>query len=172
MKTKLAVGIFATSILLSQSFAADEHLEIKGFHAGMKRYELSGHLTDFCFKERCVLSRKTAFTVGGVKGRFLTATYNSDGEADLIEFGFDSLKFSQLQAALTEKYPQAACKNSEVITRLGLRVPQVVCRYETASEGIYVLRVAGTINRSLLFVMSAEKRLEVRDHFAAATRDL
>jgi hypothetical protein len=173
VKIQLAIGALVASCLLTQSIvAAEDDLEIKGFHSGMKRYELTGHLKEFCYREGCALSRKTPFTVGGVKGRFLTADYNANGEADAIEFVFDSLQFAPLQAALTEKYPQAVCQSSEAIARSGIKVPQVMCRYETSSAGIYLLRVAGNINRSVMFVLSAEKRQEVRDRVIAATRDL
>jgi hypothetical protein len=162
----LVTGFFDTAAL------ADEFLDIKGFHVGMKGHELKGHLTDFCYQEGCGFSRKTPFTVGGVKGKFLTASYDTNGAADTIDFIFDSFEFEHLRGALVEKFPQSTCANSEVITRLGLRVPQVLCRYETAKDGIYLVRVAGNINKSVMFVMSAEKRQDVRDHVAAANRDL
>jgi hypothetical protein len=160
------------SVLLSTVAFADESVDIKGFHAGMQRHELKGHLTDFCYLEACALSRKTPFTVGGVKGKLLTATYDGDGAADSIDFIFDSFGFDHLRAAMLEKFPAARCENSEAITRLGLHVPQVICHFETSKDGIYLMRVAGNINRSVMFVMSAEKRKEVRDHIVAANKDL
>jgi hypothetical protein len=135
-------------------------------------YELKGHLNDFCYAEGCVLSRKTPFTVGGVKGKLLRTSYDSNGAADLIEFKFDSLQFAHLRSAMIEKFPKTQCVDSEVITRLGIRVPQVLCRYETPKDGIYLARVAGNINRSVMFVISAERRREVKDHIAAANKDL
>ncbi len=172
MASRWAIGVLAVSVLFSAAASADEYLDIKGFHVGMKGYELKGHLTDFCYHEGCVVSRKTPFTVGGVKGKLLNATYDTNGAADMIEFVFDSFGFDSIRSAFIEKYPNAKCVNSEVITRIGLRVPQVVCRYETDRDGIYLVRVAGNINKSLMFVISAEKRQEVRDHIAAANKDL
>jgi hypothetical protein len=172
MTNRWTLGTLLISILLSGAAFADDSVDIKGFHAGMKRYELKGHLTDFCYLEGCALSRKTPFTVGGVKGKLLSATYDSDGAADSIDFIFDSFGFGQLRAAMLEKFPGTKCENSEAITRLGLHVPQVLCRFETAKDGIYLVRVAGNINRSVMFVMSAEKRQEVREHIAAANKDL
>jgi hypothetical protein len=153
--------------------ATDDDIEIKGFHLGMKRWELKAHERDFCYsKAGCALSHKTQFTVGGVDGKLLTATFDDDAAVNSVEFVFDSFGFEQIRRALLEKYPHASCLNSEVITRQGIKLPQVICRFETDRDGIYLLRVAGNINRSLLFVMSADKRQEVRDHIAAATKDL
>jgi hypothetical protein len=172
MTNRWTLGTVLVSILLSGAAFAEDSVDIKGFHAGMKRYELTGHLTDFCYLEGCALSRKTPFTVGGVKGRLLAATYDSNGTADSIDFIFDSFAFDQLRAAMLEKFPDTKCDKSEVITRLGLRIPQVFCHFETAQDGIYLARVAGNINKSVMFVMSAEKRQEVREHIAATNKDL
>lgn len=172
MTNRWTLGTVLVSMLLSGAAFAEDSVDIKGFHAGMKRYELTGHVTDFCYLEGCVLSRKTPFTVGGVKGRLLAATYDSNGAADLIDFIFDSFGFDQLRAAMIEKFPNTKCENSEVITRLGLHVPQVLCRFETPKDGIYLVRVAGNINKSVMFVMSAEKRQEMREHIAATNKDL
>jgi hypothetical protein len=161
----LMCGVFGPAV-------AGEHLDIKGFHVGMQRWELKAHEKDFCYAEGCVLSRKTPFTVGGVKGRLLAATYDSSATADSIDFTFDSFGFDGLRKAMVEKYPNTACVDSEVITRLGLHVPQVTCKFETADDGIYLVRVAGNINRSLLLVMSAQKRQDVRNHLEAANKDL
>jgi hypothetical protein len=92
--------------------------------------------------------------------------------ADSIDFIFDSFGFDQLRAAMIEKFPGTKCENSEVITRRGLLVPQVICRFEAAKDGIYLMRVAGNINKSMMFVLSAEKRQEMREHVAAANKDL
>lgn len=164
----VAVGL--AMVVVAQ--AADDYLDVKGFHVGMQGYELKGHLSDFCYEEGCALSRKTPFTVGGVKGKLLHASYDANGSANLIEFKFDSMQFAHLRTALVEKFPKTQCVDSEVITRLGLHVPQVLCRYETERDGIYLVRVDGNINRSVMFVISAEKRQEVRDHIAAANKDL
>lgn len=167
-------GIFlslAVSLLTSSVASADDLLEIKGFHVGMKTWEVTAHEHDFCYSKVC-LAHKTPFTVGGVAGKFLNATYDDSAAANLVEFGFDSFGFQNLRSALVEKYPGTKCMNSEVITRLGLHVPQVVCRYETDKDGIYLVRVAGNINSSLLFIMSAEKREEVKEHIIAANHDL
>jgi len=172
MLVKWSIAALLASVGLCGLASADDFLDIKGFHAGMKRYELKGHLTDFCFQQGCAFSKKTPFTVGGVKGQFLGATYDSNGAADSIDFTFDSFDFKQLRAALTDKYPHSNCVNSEAITRLGIKVPQVFCRFETDKDGIYLIRVAGNINRSMMFVMSAEKREEVKEHVVAANRDL
>jgi hypothetical protein len=172
MANKWTLGTLLFAVLFGTVAYADESVDIKGFHAGMKRYELKGHLSDFCYLEACTLSRKTLFTVGGVKGKLLAATYDTDGAADSIDFIFDSFGFDHLRAAMLEKFPATRCENSEVITRLGLHVPQVLCRFETAKDGIYLVRVAGNINKSVMFVMSAEKRQEMREHVAAANKDL
>ncbi len=172
MTNRWTLGALLGSILLSGTAFAEDSVDIKGFHAGMKRYELTGHLTDFCYLEGCAFSRKTPFTVGGVKGRLLATTYDNNGTADSIDFIFDSFGFDQLRAAMLEKFPGTKCENSEVITRLGLHVPQVLCRFETSKDGIYLARVAGNINKSVMFVMSAEKRQEMREHIAAANKDL
>ena len=173
MNFKSAVTGIAVSVLVFPFALADgDHLEIKGFHVGMKNWEVTAHEHDFCYAKTCPLSRKTPFTVGGVTGKFLNATYDDSAAANLVEFGFDSFGFENLKNALVEKYPGTKCMNSEVITRLGLHVPQVVCRYETDKDGIYLMRVAGNINKSLLFIMSAEKREEVKEHIVAANHDL
>jgi hypothetical protein len=172
MANRWTIPTLLLSMLFSTAASADESVEIKGFHAGMQRYELKGHLTDFCYLEACAFSRKTPFTVGGVKGKLFTATYDSAGEADSIDFIFDSFGFDRLRAAMLDKFPATKCENSEAITRLGLHVPQVLCRFETAKDGIYLVRVAGNINKSVMFVMSAEKRQELREHIAAANKDL
>jgi hypothetical protein len=172
MTNKWATPTLLLSMVFGTAASAEESLEIKGFHAGMQRHELKGHLTDFCYLEACALSRKTPFTVGGVKGKLLTATYNSEGAADSIDFVFDSFGFDRLRAAMLEKFPATKCENSEAITRLGLHVPQVLCRFETNKDGIYLVRVAGNINKSVMFVMSAEKRQELREHIAATNKDL
>jgi len=172
MLIKWSIFALLLSAGLCELASADDLLDIKGFHAGMKGYELKGHLTDFCFQEGCAFSKKTPFTVGGVKGKFLAATYDSNGAADSIDFVFDSFGFEPLRAALIDKYPQSKCVNSEVITRRGIQVPQVLCRFETGKDGIYLIRAAGSINQSMMFVMSAEKREEVKEHVVAANRDL
>jgi hypothetical protein len=172
MASTWKLGTLLFAVLFGTAAYADESIDIKGFHAGMKRYELKGHLSDFCYLEGCTLSRKTLFTVGGVKGKLLAATYDADGTADSIDFIFDSFGFDHLRAAMLEKFPATRCEISEVITRLGLHVPQVICRFETQKDGIYLARVAGNINKSVMFVISAEKRQEVRDHLAAANKDL
>ena len=164
----LAVSLWASSL----SFADSAPLDIKGFHVGMKNWEVTAHERDFCYAKVCGLSHKTPFTVGGVTGKFLNATYDDSAAANLVEFGFDSFGFKNLRNALVSKYPDTKCVNSEVITRLGIHVPQVVCRYETDRDGIYLMRVAGNINKSLLFIMSAEKREEVKEHIVAANHDL
>jgi hypothetical protein len=158
--------------MLSVPAVASESVDIKGLHAGMQGYELRGHLKDFCYIDVCLLSHKPMFTVGGVRGHLLAARYDGNGAADLIDFEFDSFGFAQLRTAMVEKFPATRCIESEVITRLGLQVPQVVCRYETDKDGIYLVRVAGNINKSIMFVLSAEKRDELREHIAAATRDM
>jgi len=122
--------------------------------------------------EGCLLTNKIPFTVGRVKERFLAVSYNDSAEVTMADFTFDSLQFEHLRTALVDKYPQARCLESEVITRIGTRVPQVVCKYETSKDGINLVRVAGNINRSLLFVMSAEKRKELQEHIAATNKDL
>jgi hypothetical protein len=173
MKLKLAIAGMAASVLVSSFTLADDGLvEVKGFHIGMKNWEVTAHERDFCYGKGCALSRKTPFTVGGVAGKFLNATYDDSAAANLIEFGFDSFGFTRLRAAIVEKYPGTKCVDSEVITRLGLHVPQVLCRYETDKDGIYLMRVAGNINRSLLFIMSADKKQDVKDHIVAANHDL
>jgi hypothetical protein len=172
MANRWTISTLLLSVLFSAAAFADESVDIKGFHSGMQRHELKGHLTDFCYLEGCALSRRTPFTVGGVKGKFLTASYDGNGAADSIDFIFDSFGFDHLKAAMLEKFPETKCVSSEVITRLGLHVPQVLCRFETNKDGIYLARVAGNINKSVMFVMSAEKRQEVRDHIAVANRDL
>jgi hypothetical protein len=173
MNVRLVIASMAVSVLASSFAVADgDLLEIKGFHVGMKNWEVTAHEHDFCYAKSCPLSHKTPFTVGGVTGRFFNATYDDSATANLVEFGFDSFGFQNLRNALVEKYPGTKCRNSEVITRLGLHVPQVVCRYETDKDGIYLMRVAGNINRSLLFIMSAEKREEVKEHIVAANHDL
>jgi hypothetical protein len=172
---KRYLGAIAGLALFTSASAgqAEDFLEIKGFHVGMKSWEFKAHQTDFCYMEGCFLSpNKTFFTVGGVKGRFFGVSYNDSAEVAMAEFTFDSLQFDHLRTALIEKYPRAKCSDSEVITRLGRRVPQMVCGFETAKDGIYLVRVAGNINRSLMFVMSAEKRKDLRDHIAAANKDL
>lgn len=160
------------STLVSAIALGAEHLDVKGFHVGMQRWEIKAHESDFCYTGRCTLSHKPLFTVGDVRGRLLGATYDDSARATSIDFAFDSFGFDRLKAALLTKYPDARCTTSEAITRLGLHVPQVVCRYETETDGIYLVRVAGNINRSLLFLMSAEKRREVLTHIAAANHDL
>jgi hypothetical protein len=172
MAIRWTIPALLLSVLFSTAASAGDSVDIKGFHAGMPRHDLTGHLTDFCYLEGCALSRKTPFTVGGIKGKFLTATYDGNGAADSIDFIFDSFGFDRLRTAMIEKFPGTECVDSEVITRLGLHVPQVLCHFESAKDGIYLVRVAGNINKSVMFVMSAEKRQEVREHVAAANKDL
>jgi hypothetical protein len=173
MNAKWAFASIAVSVLVASFAVADsDPLDIKGFHVGMKNWEITAHEHDFCYAKTCPLSHKTPFTVGGVTGKFLNATYDDSAAANLVEFGFDSFGFQNLRNALLQKYPGTKCVNSEVITRLGLHVPQEVCRYETDKDGIYLMRVAGNINKSLLFIMSAEKREEVKEHIVAANHDL
>ena len=172
MNLKLTFASIAASALVSSLVFADDHLEIKGFHVGMKNWEVTAHERDFCYEKVCPFSRKTPFTVGGVSGKVLKATYDDSAAANLIEFGFDSFGFSSLRTAMVEKYPGTKCVDSEVITRLGIHVPQVLCRYETDKDGMYLMRVAGNINKSLLFIMSSEKKQEVKDHIIAANHDL
>jgi hypothetical protein len=172
MISKWYVGTFVGFMLSTTAAGADESVEIKGFHVGMKTWEFKAHQTDFCYLEGCLLAHKIPFTVGGVKGGFFGVSYNDSAEVTLAEFNFDSLQFEHLRTAMIEKYPKTKCSNSEVITRLGRRVPQVICGFETSKDGIYLLRVAGNINRSLMFVMSAEKRKELQDHIVAANKDL
>jgi hypothetical protein len=107
-----------------------------------------------------------------VKGKVLMVTHDDSAVVDSVGFVFDSFGFVNLKAALVEKYPDSKCVTSEVVTRLGLRVPQMICRYETATDGIYLMRAAGNINRSQLFLMSAEKRQEVQNRISSANKDL
>src|SRR5471032_837667 len=99
MTNKWMLPTLLLSVLFSTVASAEESVDIKGFRAGMQRHELKGHLTDFCYLEGCALSRKTPFTVGGVKGRFLTASYDGNGAADSIDFIFDNFGFDHLRAA-------------------------------------------------------------------------
>jgi hypothetical protein len=172
MKFASLISLVLACLVSAAAMASEQYLEIKGFHVGMKAWELKAHQTDFCYVEGCTFSNKVPFTVGGIKGRFLTASYNDSAEVDSVDFTFDSLEFEHLRTALLEKYPRAKCADSEVITRRGLRVPQVVCGFETPSDGIYLVRVAGNINRSMMVLMSAEKKQEMREHIAAANKDL
>jgi len=172
MNAKWYIGAFLGLILSAPATWADEFVEIKGFHVGMKSWEFKAHQTDFCYVEGCLLAKKIPFTVGGVKGRFFGVTYNDSAEVTMAEFSFESLQFEHLRTALIEKYPKTKCLDSEVMSRLGRRVPQVVCGFENPKDGIYLVRVAGNINRSLMFVMSAEKRQELKEHIAAANKDL
>jgi hypothetical protein len=172
MSIKWAIGVLAISAMLSAAASGAESVDIKGFYAGMEGYELKGHLKDFCYLEGCALSRKTRFTVGEVKGKFLAAKYDSAGAAELIAFQFDSFGFQRLQSAMLEKFPETKCIKSTVITRLGLTVPQMLCAFETEKDGIYLLRVAGNINRSTMFVMTAQARQELRQYVADANNDL
>jgi len=103
--------------------------------------------------EGCLFANKIPFTVGGVKGRFVGVSYNDSAELTMADFTFDSWQFENLRTELVEKYPQSRCLDSEVITRDGRRVPQVVCTFETPKDGIYLVRVAGNTSRSLMFVM-------------------
>ena len=166
--------VLAGGLLSISAFAADrDPLDIKGFHVGMQRWEVEAHKKDFCFQHQiCGLPKKTRFTVGGVIGKFSAATYDNDAASTLVAFSFDSLKFSELQAALMGKYPQASCQNSQAVTRLGLHVPQVICHFETNKDGIYLIRVLGNINTSELFLMSAEKKREFQEYIAARNKDM
>ena len=53
-------------------------------------------------------------------------SYNGSAEVTMADFTFDNLQFEHLRTALVEKYPQAICLESEVIIRIGTRVPQIV----------------------------------------------
>jgi len=67
----------------------------------------------------CLLRNKIPFIVGGVKGRFLAGSYN-DAEVTTADFTFDSRPFEHLRTGLVDKYSQARCLESEVITRIGM----------------------------------------------------
>jgi hypothetical protein len=173
MITKRLVMPLVACCLLGSVAAADDHLEIKGFHVGMTSLELRSHKADFCYDHLgCDISRKTPFTVGGVKGRFLHATYDSDAIVNSIEFTFDSLRFANLKAALLDKYPGTKCATSDVTNRVGTHFQQIVCRYEEDKEGIYLARYDGNVLRSVLFVMSAVKREDLKMRLEAAQKDL
>jgi hypothetical protein len=170
--TAFATTLVAGGMLSGAAAAAGDYLEIKGFHVGMTSLELRSHKEDFCYSEGCAFSRKIPFTVGGVKGKWLAATYNGDAMVNSVEFIFDSLRFENLKSALFEKYPGAKCATSDVINRQGTHFDQIVCRYETDKDGIYLARYDGNSTKSVLFVMSADKKEELRARLAAAQKDL
>jgi hypothetical protein len=155
------------------ALGADEPADVNGFHVGMQQDEFTARYLGFCYTQQtCARSHKPAFNYGGVTGAFLTATYDSSGGLDLAEFAFESAGFEGLKRALLQRYPDARCTDTAGIDFQGQHVPQVICRRETAADGIYLLRVSGSVNRSLLFVTSAAKRSEATERLAAAATSL
>lgn len=97
--------------------------------------------------------------------------YDNDARVNSIEFTFDSLRFASLKGALLEKYLETKCATSDVTNRIGAHFQQIICRYETDKEGIYLARYDGNVLHSVMFVMSADKRDEVRARLEAAQKE-
>ena len=168
-------AILASSLLCASmpALGADDPADINGFHVGMEQGEFSARFLSFCYTQQtCARTHKTPFSYGGVMGGFLTATYDASGGLDAAEFAFESDGFDALQRALLQRYPDARCSSTGGIDFQGQHVPQVICRRETAADGIYLLRVSGNVNRSLLFIASASKRGDVAQRLAAAATSL
>jgi hypothetical protein len=168
-------AIPASSLLCAAMSAvgASQPADINGFHVGMQQEEFSARYLGFCYTQQtCERTHKAQFNYGGVTGAFLTATYDSTGGLDSAEFAFEAGGFDALKRTLLERYPDARCADTGGIDFQGQHVPQVICRRETATDGIYLLRVSGSVNRSLLFVASAAKRGDVAERLAAAATSL
>jgi hypothetical protein len=167
------IALAAWCAFAAGAFASDEeYLDLKSFHVNMTEAEMTAHLADYCYREACAFSRQPPFTVGGIKGKLVRAAYGAHGTIDFIEFGFDSVSFLSLQRALTQRYPDVDCANSDATTTADRPVAQVVCRFETDRDGIYLVRVADNLDTSILFVTAIEKRSAARDLIAAASKDL
>jgi hypothetical protein len=166
----LASSLLCTSM---SALGASEPADINGFHVGMQQEEFSARYLGFCYTQQtCERTHKARFSYGGVMGAFLTATYDSSGGLDSAEFAFESGGFDALKRELLQRYPDARCSDTGSIDFQGQHVPQVICRRETAKDGIYLVRVSGSVNRSLLFVASASKRGDVAERLSAAATSL
>ena len=117
-------------MLVSTSALADEHIDIQGFHVGMRNIDFLSHIGDFAIHRTFLNKNKPALVLGGAEIHHTPGhgcknqagcSLLGQGTVDYMEFKFDAGQFDQIKAMVLEKYPEAKCDDSG-------------CTYQTASE--------------------------------------
>lgn len=170
-------AIFASMALTAASFlvvgAEPITVEIKGLKIGMSEIEIAQKFSNF-----------DEFTIAGVRGyhiryvmapglrsicmdrcysevgaKPLSIRFDDNGGLEYWRFSFASLQFSQIKAAVKEKYPSAVCSESVLVNGFGAQFQQETCIVEDDTSVLSIRRYSSDKNRGALDV-TAKKVFE------------
>jgi hypothetical protein len=124
--------LLALVLIGSSAFAAEDHIDINGFHLGMRNKAFLDHLLEFSSHS---WQHKPKLMLGDVP---LSAPFNNHGcknqagcslfltgTVDWFSFRFDAASFEAVKAAIVARYPETACDANK-------------CVYQTSSETLTV----------------------------------
>lgn len=151
MKRPIAALALAAAFGPAASQTA-EPISLKGYRIGMTS-------ADSVWLEE-ELKKEGPFTVGGVEGLRWSAkprTQYFEGRLDELNFFFAPAKFEQVEAAMKEKYPATTCRDSEVQTRMGVKLAQRSCSLQGPDSEMWIRRYASDTTMGGLYLVSKRK---------------
>ncbi|MDO8946903.1 MAG: hypothetical protein Q7U88_07055 [Desulfocapsaceae bacterium] len=142
---KILWMVMVVLAVYSPELSFGQDIEIKGLSLGMSKEKFDKDIGTNSMKN---------FTIAGVKSMYSLRPEFFENNLDAFNFFFDAGKFDDVLSAVTSKYSDIKCEESELSNAMGAHFKQVECELKGNVGTLRIVRFVGDVNTSLLSLWS------------------